>query len=145
VIGQHGHAVIIGRGAQFILAPDRTLRVRVIAPLEQRASRVAENLAIDLGEARARVLQKDGERLAFARAHFNRDVRAPEQYDLLINTANVEVEQAAVLIEEAFTMRFGHHWPRAPGAVRRVPTERRPEPSGPGAERRVTTSAHVSL
>ena len=40
--GQHGHAVIMGRGANFILKPERTFRVRFIAPLENRIRYIME-------------------------------------------------------------------------------------------------------
>ena len=40
-LGRHGKGVIVGRGAHFLLDPQVTLRVRVIAPLETRVARIA--------------------------------------------------------------------------------------------------------
>ena len=53
-IGEHGNSVILGRGAGFILSPDRCLRVRCVAPLELRARRFAEENLIPVEDARRR-------------------------------------------------------------------------------------------
>jgi cytidylate kinase len=41
-IGRHGKAIIVGRGANFVLPPENRFRVRIIAPLELRVNRVAD-------------------------------------------------------------------------------------------------------
>ena len=105
-IGQHGRAVLIGRGSHFILEPKRTLRVRTVAALETRISRIAAANDLSQKEARTAVLQKDAEQQAFGRLHFNRDVSDPLAHDLLINTAHLGPEQAASLIRHAFESRF---------------------------------------
>jgi len=51
-IGEHGGAVIIGRGANFILPPESRFRVRVIAPLEMRIEMVAKSYDVAPEEAR---------------------------------------------------------------------------------------------
>ena len=106
-IGQHGRSVLIGRGSQFILEPGKTLRVRTIAPLEARVIRIAEAQDLSPKEARAEVLRRDADRLAFCRSHFNRDVSDPRASDLVINTTHYGPEQAASLIRHAFEARFG--------------------------------------
>jgi cytidylate kinase len=106
-IGHHGRAVLIGRGSQFILEPERTLRVRTVAPLQTRVSRISATQDLSLKEARAEVLQRDAERQAFCRLHFNRDVLDPLAYDLVINTAHSGLEQAALMVRHAFETRFG--------------------------------------
>jgi cytidylate kinase len=105
-IGQHGRAVIIGRGAQLILQPARTLRVRTVAELEARIARIAEHQELTRDEARSEVLRRDAERQAFCRLHFNRDVMDPLCYDLVINTTYSGPEQAAGAIRHAFEARF---------------------------------------
>ena len=39
-VGERGGAVIVGRGANFILSPENIIRVRVLAPLEVRIKNV---------------------------------------------------------------------------------------------------------
>ena len=34
-IGRHGKAIIVGRGANFVLPPENRFRVRIITPLER--------------------------------------------------------------------------------------------------------------
>jgi cytidylate kinase len=106
-LGQHGQAVLIGRGSQFILEPAKTLRVRTVAPLETRVRRIAELQKLSQKEARAEVLRRDAARLAYCRLHFNRDVSDPLAYDLVLNTTHCSLEQAASLIRHAFETRWG--------------------------------------
>ena len=41
-IAAHGHAVIVGRGASFILPPEISLRLLVVSPLDERIKNVAK-------------------------------------------------------------------------------------------------------
>jgi hypothetical protein len=106
-LGRHGKGVIVGRGAHFLLDGKTTLRVRVIAPLEERVARIA--VRDDLGEAdaRAKVLRIDEERVAFNRQHYNADIRDPGHYDLVVNAGTLSVEGAAAQTVAAFQFRFG--------------------------------------
>jgi hypothetical protein len=107
VIGRHGRAVVVGRGARFVFDPKRTLRVRAIAPLEARTIRVAERESLTLDLARRRILRKDGERIAFCHEHFHRQAGDVLANDLLVNTAYIKPEHAADLVATAFKQRFG--------------------------------------
>jgi cytidylate kinase len=93
-IGRHGHAVLIGRGANFILPAERRLSVRVIAPLEMRAAKVAEAFKVPLEKARRRVIKTDSERKAFVRKYFNADIANPLNYDMVVNTGSMPLEGA---------------------------------------------------
>jgi cytidylate kinase len=106
-IGHHGRSVIIGRGAQFILHPPLTLRVRTIAPLPVRIAHVAQTENLTDKEARAVILRKTAERTAFCSLHFDRNVSDPEHYDLIINTASMPLELNVDLVVHAFRSRFG--------------------------------------
>jgi len=106
-LGRHGKGVIVGRGAHFLLDGKTTLRVRVIAPIEERVARIA--VRDDLGEAdaRAKVMRIDEERVAFNRQHYNADIRDPGHYDLVVNAGTLSVEGAAAQTVAAFQFRFG--------------------------------------
>ena len=88
-LGHHGNVIILGRGAAYILPPDCAVRVRLVAPLELRARRVAERENIPLSKAERRVEQTDAERAAFIREAFGKDVNAAEDYDLVLNTGDL--------------------------------------------------------
>lgn len=105
-LGRHGKGVIIGRGAQFILQPERTLRIRAFAPLEVRVKRISERRGLSEEEARAEAHRVDAERRSFYRKHFDRDVTDPASYDLLFNTGTLSLETCADLVVSAFRARF---------------------------------------
>lgn len=100
-IGKHGCAVMVGRGANFILPPDGRFRVRIVAPLETRVQNVAREFGVTLDEAKRRVLRTDSDRRAFVRKYFHADITAPVNYDLVINTGTVSIDAAVEAIRGA--------------------------------------------
>jgi cytidylate kinase len=104
---QHGSAVIIGRGAQFIVRADRALRVRVVGPLEDRARGYAQREHIDPARARSRVEEVERDRRAFYRRHFDRDVTDPGHYDLMVNTGTLSIDAAVEIIVAAYKAKLG--------------------------------------
>ena len=100
-IGKHGGAVMVGRGANFILPPDGRFRVRIVAPLEMRVQNVAREFGVTLDEAKRRVLRTDSDRRAFVRKYFHADITAPVNYDLVINTGTVSIDAAVEAIRGA--------------------------------------------
>lgn len=105
-IAKHGNAVIIGRGAQFLLHPETTLRIRTTAPLDVRINNIAKKKEITTDKAKAIVLKKDTQRAAFWQLHFNQDITCSDHYDLIINTTYGSLKQHAKLVTDAFSMRF---------------------------------------
>ncbi len=98
-IGRHGNAVILGRGANYILPQESTFRVRIIAPFEQRiknATRTTED------EARRYLIKVDADREAFIRKYFNADVKDPSHYDLVINMRVISIDGAVKAVIAAF-------------------------------------------
>jgi cytidylate kinase len=93
-IGKHGQAVIVGRGGNFVLPPDKRLSVRLVAPLEIRVKNVARHYNIVPEEARSRVIRTDSDRRAFVRKYFNADIGAPLNYDLVINTGIMSIDSS---------------------------------------------------
>lgn len=97
-IGKHGGAVIIGRGANFILPPEGRFRIRVIAPLELRVERVAKEFDVAPEEAKRRITRTESDRRAFMRKYFNADIADPHNYDLVINTGTLTIEKSVQTI-----------------------------------------------
>jgi cytidylate kinase len=93
-IADHGRAVIVGRGANFILPPEKRFSVRVVAPLEIRIQNVARTYKVPFEKARKRVIERESKRSAFIRQSYDADIADPENYDLTINTGRMRIESA---------------------------------------------------
>jgi cytidylate kinase len=101
-VGRYGNAIIVGRGANFILPKEGTFRVRIIAPLEFRIKHVMEDRNCDKTQAEQYVIRKENNHKAFVRKYFNADVTDPKYYDIVINTGSVSISDAAAAIKVAF-------------------------------------------
>jgi len=94
-----GHVVIVGRGGQFLLADRRDmLHLRVVAPLELRVAYVARREEPNRDAARRRVQEKDRARDRNMQAQFHRKPDDPDLYDLVINTAVLDLDRIVDLI-----------------------------------------------
>lgn len=102
-IGKHGSAVILGRGANFILPKEERFRVRVVAPRDFRVRQMARDFNVSMEEARRRLLRTEAERKAFVYKYFYSDIADPVNYDLVINTATVSLDTAVEFICNGFT------------------------------------------
>lgn len=109
-IGAHGHALILGRGASFILPQEVCLRVLVVAPLQTRIDNVMRGYGATAGEARRRVMRTEADRRAFIRKYFNADMMDPLNYDLVLNTKNLSLDAAVKIVEEAFNSREWYNY-----------------------------------
>jgi CMP/dCMP kinase len=92
-------AIIVGRGAQCVLhsRPD-TLHVRLVAPLEVRAGRLAEALGIPLEAAREKAREIDHERNRYIRFHFRCERDNPHLYDVQLNTGGIPLDEAVEIV-----------------------------------------------
>jgi len=101
-IGKQGNTVIVGRGAQFILPPEETFRVRLIAPREIRIRNVMRDSETDYEASERYVYKTEADRNAFHRKYFHADWTNSLYYDLVINTGCMGVEGAVAAVEAAF-------------------------------------------
>ncbi len=99
-LGERGMAVILGRGAPFVLDPAKALRVLVVAPLERRVEDLAERESLPFSEAKARLATEDKQRLNFL-SQFGVDPNDPSLYDLVVNTDSLGHDAAAALVVDA--------------------------------------------
>ena len=102
-IGKHGRAVIVGRGANFVLPPEKRLSIRVIAPMETRLKNVSQEYGVAVEEARPRILKTESNRKAFVKKYFNDDITNPLNYDLIINTGILSIDDAANAVKGALS------------------------------------------
>ncbi len=97
-----GNVIIYGRGGQDLLKGiDSVLRVRIIAPFEDRVERWAEREWLDPDLARVLVRKSDQQRAGFIKYYFDRDWEDPRNYDLVINTLNLSEGTAVKMICDA--------------------------------------------
>ena len=105
-IVEGGRAVVVGRGAQYIVDPAQALRVRIVRPLEQRIANVAHRSGVALTETRLEVLAVDADRADFINEHYGRDVDDASSYDVVINTEMMSLPNATGVVETAYRTRF---------------------------------------
>ena len=90
-----GHVVIVGRGGQVLLADKRdVLHIRVVAPLEQRVAYVVRREGLDTEAARRRIQAKDQARTRYMQTQYRSQHEDPHLYDLVINTAVLDLDSA---------------------------------------------------
>jgi len=93
-IGEHGRAIIVGRGANFVVPPQNRLRLRIVAPQNVRIANVARVFDVTTEDARRRIIRTESDRRAFIRKYFNADITDPNNYDIVINTGALEIDKA---------------------------------------------------
>jgi len=94
-----GHAVIVGRGSQVLLARRRdVLHARIVAPLDPRIAYVMVREGLDQAAARARIQLKDRDRVRFLQEVHNRNPHDADLYDIVVNTGVLDLESAVDLI-----------------------------------------------
>jgi cytidylate kinase len=110
-LGRRGGAVILGRGAAFLLPPDQALRVLLVAPRAARIERVGKERGITRDEAAAWVDREDAWREHFVRHHFALRQDDPTLCDVVLNTTTLGVETAVETVLHLMRERFGIHVP----------------------------------
>jgi cytidylate kinase len=106
-IAEHGRAVIVGRGGNFILPPEKRFSVRMVAPLDVRIQNIARRFGVSTEEAKRRVIRRESRRSAFIRQSFNADISNPINYDLTINTGNMSIDAAVEAVISAAMVTLG--------------------------------------
>jgi cytidylate kinase len=98
-IGRYGNAVILGRGANYILPEENTFRVRFIAPMEVKLKNVIRTTR---EEAEKYIMKTESERRAFVRQYFHSDLTDMDHYDMTINMGKISVDAAVETVKCAF-------------------------------------------
>ena len=105
-ISKRGGAIIVGRGANFILSPANAIRVRVVAPLIVRIKNVTHAFRVLDKEAKRRILNRDSRRSTFVKRSFNQNIDDGDHYDLIVNTGRLRIEEAVELICAFWCRRY---------------------------------------
>lgn len=105
-VSLHGGAVIVGRGANFILRGTDAFRVRLTAPLDMRATAIVEQsratAPLSLTQARKELRGHAERRRRFIWNHFRASIDDPEAYDAIFSLRSLDPGLAAGLILDAY-------------------------------------------
>lgn len=102
-----GDVVIVGRGANLILPPEKCLRVRVTASFDKRVHNTYKHeKKKTLKEAAEWVEKVEAKRTNFIKQYFGINPYNPWYYDLTLNTDHIDLNQARDLIIEAYLTKF---------------------------------------
>jgi cytidylate kinase len=100
-LAAEGGVVLIGRGAGFLLPPESTLHIRVVAPLSDRIAYMSQWLRLTREQAAEQVRLRDEHRAEFLWNQFRRKSDEIHQYDLLLNSSLLGEDVCADLIVRA--------------------------------------------
>ncbi len=95
-----GGVVLMGRGGNFILGPNRGFHIRFICDKEKRIENLMKFKELKREEALKEIEISDTKRSEFARKLFHCDINLPHYYDLVLNSTSIDVEE---LVDTAVT------------------------------------------
>lgn len=105
---QHGRAVLVGRGAQAVLAmtnPGEEVHAYIVAPMHLRISEVMKRLTLDPKAAEQTITRTDADRDRYVEKWHHRRRQDPTNYHLVLNTGLLGYKLAAELIVAAVRQR----------------------------------------
>jgi hypothetical protein len=100
----HGNSIILGRGAAFYLRGRNNLLVRFVAPIEDRVRNLTNDKGMTEQEARRLIEETDKGRRSFVHKYFRADIDDAKRFDLVINSATMNVETATQVLKTALSL-----------------------------------------
>lgn len=97
-VAARGDAVIVGRGAGFLLPSETTLHVRIVSTLDSRVNYLAQALRMTREEAAEEVRTRDDRRARYLTRSLLCNPSDLTVYDLIVNSGRLGVEGAAQFI-----------------------------------------------
>ena len=71
-----------------------TFRLRIVASQNARIANVARAFNVSAEDAKRRIFRTESDRRAFIRKYFAADITDPINYDLVINTGELDIDKA---------------------------------------------------
>jgi cytidylate kinase len=105
-IASRGQAIIVGRGAHYILDPADMLRVRLVSARDQRIEGLMKRKNIEWGVADTTLTQIDEERREFMTNHYDANIQDPHGFDLVINVDHIPIDAVVDIVLSAYRARF---------------------------------------
>jgi cytidylate kinase len=113
-IGEHGNAIIMGRGANFILPAESTFRVRIIASLDSRVQKLMAERKMTKADADKYIAKRDADRSGYIRKYFHKDASDPSHYDMVVNTDKLGIDGSVETIKRSFLEHWAMNRPLIP-------------------------------
>lgn len=102
-----GQAIFVGRGANFAAkGVTHGCNVRLVASAAHRSKYLSQLHGISEAEARECNARCDAARRRYVRIHFDKEIEDPTAYDLVINTEQVPLIEAARLVSAYLQTRI---------------------------------------
>ena len=105
VVARHGRAIIMGRAAGQVLPRQNGISVRITAPFELRAQRVAEKENIPIEKARDMVKKDDKQHAKFVKDFLSKEAFGSQHFDLVCNTELLTPAMVANIIAQTYKLR----------------------------------------
>lgn len=99
--------VILGRGANFILPPEATLRIRITAPRRVLIRYAMQYEDKNRTTARQTIDRYMRSRRDYVYKYFSKDITKAHYYDLVLSTEYLSIQQATNIAVAAFKQKFG--------------------------------------
>jgi len=100
-------AVVVGRGANFLLPPQHGIRLRTVAPEAFRVEYLMRQKELDRRAAVRHLREIEAQRTDFIRHHFHADPDDVHVYDMVLDISAFGIEGSAELVIRALRLRFG--------------------------------------
>lgn len=101
-LAEIGSVILIGRGGNIIAEKvPHVLRVRLVAPLEDRIERICRDDHKSPSDARQFCIEEELARARYLKTYFNADINDPLHYDLIVNTGRMNSDAVSHLIGDA--------------------------------------------
>ncbi len=110
-LAQVGNVIIIGRGANIITSHLRnTFNIRLIAPKNIRIRNLEKQLNVSRKEAAEILEREDKARKEYIETYFRKDIDDPLLYDVVLNTAKLDVDLLVKMLRDMIVERFPKHF-----------------------------------
>ena len=111
-IGRRGHSVIVGRGVNFILPTEKRLSVRTVASFEKRKENIIKEFDTSAEQAEERIRRRESRRTDYVKKSFSADINNPANYDLVINTGEMNLEDCTDIVKIFYFKKFSVSYPK---------------------------------
>jgi len=105
VITHHGKAIIVGRGANFIVGAKSGFHVRIIADYESRIKSLMDRRGYSQEQAKEDIENTDQQRKKFIKNHFSKDIDDPAVYDMILNGTFLDVDKITGIILNSYPQK----------------------------------------
>lgn len=98
-----GNAVIVGRGSNFFLPPNKKIGLCLVAPLDLRIKNTMKELGLSEKDARKHISKVEAEHRRLVKKYFQTDIGDSTHYHLVVNTALVKPDTIVQMVKTMIT------------------------------------------